>query len=46
MLAIYKKEVKSYFTTMTGYVIIEFLAMIDGLEFYMINVKISYELFC
>lgn len=42
MLAIYKKEVKSYFTTMTGYVFIAFLALVVGYVFYMINVKSSY----
>lgn len=42
MLAIYKKEVKSYFTTMTGYVFIAFLALVVGYVFYMINVRNSY----
>ena len=42
MLAIYKREVKSYFTTMTGYVFIAFLALVVGYVFYMINVKSSY----
>lgn len=42
MLAIYKKEIKSYFTTMTGYVFIAFLALVVGYVFYMINVKSSY----
>lgn len=42
MLAIYKKEVKSYFTTMTGYVFIAFMALVVGYVFYMINVKSSY----
>lgn len=42
MLAIYKKELKSYFTTMTGYVFVAFLALVVGYVFYMINVKSSY----
>lgn len=42
MSAIYKKELKSYFTTMTGYVFIAFLALVVGYVFYMINVKSSY----
>lgn len=39
MLAIYKKEVKSYFISMIGYAFIAFLLLVIGLVFYMINVQ-------
>lgn len=42
MLAVYKKELKSYFTTMTGYVFVAFLALVVGYVFYMINIRSSY----
>lgn len=37
MLAIYKKELKSYFTSMTGYVFIAFFLLIIGLYFMVYN---------
>lgn len=41
MLAIYKKELKAYFSTMTGYAFIAFFSLVLGLVFYMVNVKSS-----
>lgn len=38
MLAIYKKELKTYFTTMTGYAFIAFFSLVVGFVFYYINV--------
>lgn len=38
MLSIYKKELKTYFSTMTGYAFVAFLSLVIGLVFYMINV--------
>ncbi|MDF2950626.1 MAG: putative rane protein, partial [Anaerocolumna sp.] len=37
MLAIYKKELKSYFTSMTGYVFIAFFLIIIGIFFVIYN---------
>ncbi len=39
MLAIYKKEVKAYFSTMIGYAFIAFFTLVVGFVFYMINVS-------
>lgn len=39
MLAIYKREVKSYFTSMIGYVFIAFFLLIVGFVFSYINVR-------
>lgn len=38
MLAIYKKELRTYFTTMTGYAFIAFFSLVSGFVFYYINV--------
>lgn len=38
MLAIYKKELKTYFSTMTGYAFIAFFSLVVGFVFYYINV--------
>jgi ABC-2 type transport system permease protein len=46
MLAIYKKELKSYFTSMTGYVFIAFFLVIIGIYFVvynMINLYANFE---
>ncbi len=39
MLAVYKKELKSYFISMLGYAFIAFLLVVVGFCFYMTNVK-------
>ena len=39
MLAIYKKELKSYFTTMTGYAFVAFFCLVVGFVFYYMNVR-------
>ncbi len=38
MLAIYKKELRTYFSTMTGYAFIAFFSLVAGFVFYYINV--------
>ncbi len=38
MLAIYKKELKTYFSTMIGYAFIAFFSLVVGFVFYYINV--------
>lgn len=38
MLAIYKKELRTYFTTMTGYAFVAFFSLVVGFVFYYINV--------
>ena len=38
MISIYKKEIRSYFTTMTGYVFLGFLVLLMAIFFSMINV--------
>lgn len=38
MLAIYKKELRTYFSTMTGYAFIAFFSLVVGFVFYYINV--------
>lgn len=38
MLAIYKKELKAYFSTMIGYAFIAFFSLVVGFVFYYINV--------
>ena len=38
MLAIYKKELRTYFTTMIGYAFIAFFSLVVGFVFYYINV--------
>lgn len=46
MLAIYKKELKSYFTSMTGYIFIAFFLVLIGLYyvvFNMINMYANFE---
>lgn len=39
MLAIYKKELRTYFTTMTGYAFIAFFSLVSGFVFYYMNVE-------
>lgn len=45
MLAIYKKELKSYFTSMTGYVFIAFFLVIIGIYFTVYNLLNQYANF-
>jgi ABC-2 type transport system permease protein len=45
MLAIYKKELRSYFTTMIGYVFIAFFLVIIGIYFYVQNLYYGYANF-
>lgn len=45
MLAIYKKELKSYFNSMTGYLFIAFFLAIVGLYFVIYNMMYSYANF-
>lgn len=45
MLAIYKKELRSYFTSMIGYVFIAFFLVIIGIYFYLTNLYIGYANF-
>jgi ABC-2 type transport system permease protein len=45
MLAIYKKELKSYFTSMTGYVFIAFFLVIISLYFTVYNIINQYSSF-
>jgi ABC-2 type transport system permease protein len=45
MLAIYKKELKSYFTSMTGYVFIAFFLLIIGLYYVVYNMISQYANF-
>ena len=42
MGAVYKKELKSFFTTMTGYVFIAFILVIVGICMYNFNLKGGY----
>ena len=45
MLAIYKRELKSYFHSMTGYVFIAFLVMFTGIYFMAYNLNAGYPYF-
>lgn len=45
MLAIYKKELRSYFTSLVGYVFIAFFLAILGLYFYLYNISYGYPNF-
>lgn len=45
MLAIYKKELRSYFTSMIGYVFIAFFLVIIGIYFYIQNLYLGYANF-
>lgn len=45
MKAIFKREVNSYFESMTGYVFIAFLVAAVGIYFYMINLRDGYPYF-
>lgn len=45
MLAIYKKELRSYFTSLVGYVFIAFFLAIIGLYFYLYNISYGYPNF-
>ena len=44
MLAIYKRELKSYFHSMTGCVFIAFLVMFTGIYFMAYNLNAGYPL--
>lgn len=51
MLAIFKRELKSYFNTMTGFVVLAFLVAIIGVYFMVMNLTygypyFSYSLYC
>ena len=45
MLAIYKKELRSYFTSLIGYVFIAFFLAVIGLYFYLYNISYGYANF-
>ena len=45
MKAIYKKEVKSYLTSMIGYVFIFFILLLEGIYFTAYNLQNAYPLF-
>ena len=45
MLAIYKKELRSYFTSLIGYVFIAFFLAVIGLYFYLYNISNGYANF-
>ena len=45
MKAIYKKEVKSYLTSMIGYVFIFFILLLEGIYFTAYNLNYGYPLF-
>lgn len=45
MLAVYKKELRSYFTSLIGYVFIAFFLAIIGLYFYLYNISYGYPNF-
>ncbi|BCN29816.1 ABC transporter permease subunit [Anaeromicropila herbilytica] len=45
MLAIYKKELKSYFTSMVGYVFISLFLVVIGIYFYVYNLSNGYANF-
>lgn len=45
MLAIYKRELKSYFHSMTGCVFIAFLVMFTGIYFMAYNLNAGYPYF-
>ena len=45
MTAIYKKELKSYFTNMTGYVFIAFILLVTGIFCSAMNFKSGYPNF-
>ncbi len=45
MLAIYKREVRSYFHSMMGYVFIAFLIAFTGIYFMAYNLKAGYPYF-
>lgn len=44
MLAIYKKEFKSYFTSMMGYVFVAFVTLVVGIYFIALNLGYSYPI--
>lgn len=45
MLAIYKRELKSYFTSMTGYVFLAFFLAVIGIYFFIYNLMMGYANF-
>lgn len=45
MRAIYRKEVKSYLTSMTGYVFIAFILLLAGIYFTAYNLQMAYPVF-
>lgn len=45
MTAIYKRELKSYFQSMTGYVLIAFLVIFTGIYFMAYNLNSGYPYF-
>lgn len=44
MAAIYKKEFRSYFTSMMGYVFVAFVLLVVGIYFSALNLGLSYPL--
>lgn len=45
MIAIYRKEIKSYMTSMTGYVFIAFILLLAGIYFTAYNLQMGYPVF-
>ena len=45
MTAIYKKELRSYFTSMTGYICMAFMLVVIGIYFAVINLSSGYPYF-
>lgn len=45
MLAIYKKEIRSYLTSMTGYIFMFFILIMTGIYFTAYNLQGAYPVF-